>query len=180
MKTVLPLKRAFVYDIDEPRARAFAEKMQSELGLPVSGVAKLADATRQSDVIVTCTPSRKPYLGTEDVAPGTFIAAMGADSPDKQELDPALLRQNKTVVDLLEQCVHVGELHHAIDAGMKPEQVYAELGELAAGRKPGRASNNEIIVFDATGTALQDVAAAAAVYEKAEREGKGQRINLFR
>jgi ornithine cyclodeaminase/alanine dehydrogenase-like protein (mu-crystallin family) len=179
MKTVLPLKKAFVFDIDEGRARSFAEKMTAEIGLPVSAAAKISEATRQSDVIVTCTPSRKPYLSAADVAAGTFIAAMGADSPDKQELDPALLRRNKLVVDLVEQCVHVGELHHAIDDGMKTEEVHAELGEIVAGRKPGRTSKDEIIVFDATGTALQDVAAAAAVFEKAERAGKGQRINLF-
>ena len=179
MKTVMPLKKAFVFDIDEARARSFAEKMSSEVGLPVGAVARVGEATQQSDVIVTCTPSRKPFLTAGDVAPGTFIAAMGADSPDKQELDPALLRKNKVVVDLIEQCVHVGELHHAIDDGMKTSEVHAELGEIVAGRKPGRTSKDEIVVFDATGTALQDVAAAAAVYEKAERSGKGQRINLF-
>ena len=179
MKTVLPLERVFVFDIDETRARSFAEKMSADTGLPVTAVATVGEATRQSDVIVTCTPSRRPYLGAADVAPGTFIAAMGADSPDKQELDPALLRKNKVVVDLIEQCMHVGELHHAIGDGMRTDGVHAELGELVAGRKPGRTSKDEIVVFDATGTALQDVAAAAAVYEKAERSGAGQRINLF-
>ena len=179
MKSVLPLKKAFVFDVDEKRARSFAEKMSAELDLPVTAAANVGEATRQSDVCVTCTPSRKPYLATNDIAPGTFIAAMGADSPDKQELDPALLRRNKVVVDLVEQCAHVGELHHAISDGMKAEEVHAELGEIVAGRKPGRTSNDEIIVFDATGTALQDVAAAAAAYEKAQRAGRGQRINLF-
>jgi ornithine cyclodeaminase/alanine dehydrogenase len=179
MKTVLPVKRAFIFDIDEARARSFAEKMASEINLPVSAVADLREATRQSDVCVTCTPSRKAFLNAGDIVPGTFIAAMGADSPDKQELDPALLRKNKVVVDLVEQCMHVGELHHAIGDGMNADEVHAELGDIVAGRKPGRTSPEEIIVFDATGTALQDVAAAAAVYERAERAGEGHRINLF-
>jgi ornithine cyclodeaminase/alanine dehydrogenase len=153
--------------------------MAGEINLPVSAAGELREATRQSDVCVTCTPSRKAFLTPGDIAPGTFIAAMGADSPDKQELDPELLRRNKVVVDLVEQCVHVGELHHAVEQGMNPQDVHAEIGEIVAGRKPGRTSPEEIIVFDATGTALQDVAAAAAVYERAERAGKGQRINLF-
>jgi alanine dehydrogenase len=179
MKTFLPLEKVYVFDSDESRAQLFAEKMSGEIGLPVTVAAHLREATRKSDVCVTCTPSRQPYLGIDDVLPGSFIAAMGADSPDKQELDPELLKRNKVVVDLLEQCVHVGELHHAIDEGMKAEDVYAELGEIVAGHKPGRTSEDEIIVFDATGTALQDAAAAAAVYEKAEQAGIGRTINLF-
>ena len=179
IKAVLPITKMFAFDTEILRAESFARQISEELGIRVIVAADLSEATRQSDVCVTCTPSRKAYLGSDDIAPGSFIAAMGADSPDKQELDPRLLRNNKVVVDLLQQCVEVGELHHAIDAGMKAEEVHAELGEIVAGRKPGRTSDGETIVFDATGTALQDTAAAAAVYRRAERAGRGQRINLF-
>lgn len=98
---------------------------------------------------------------------GSFVAAVGADSPDKQELDPALLMANKVVVDILEQCATVGELHHAINQGLRKDAAYAELGEIIVGRKPGRVSREEIIIFDSTGTAIQDVAMAAAAFEKA-------------
>jgi alanine dehydrogenase len=113
------------------------------------------------------------------VSPGTFVAAMGADSPDKQELDPELLTRNKVVVDLLDQCAPVGELHHAIDRGMSCKEVYADLGEVISGKVPGRTSKEEVIIFDANGTALQDVAAAAAVYQNAIRAGRGRTVNLF-
>ena len=85
----------------------------------------------------------------------------------------------KVVVDLTEQCACMGDLHHAIEAGVvKKTDVYAELGEVVAGKKPGRTSNQEIIVFDSTGMALQDVAAAAVAYENAERLGCGVRLNF--
>jgi alanine dehydrogenase len=78
------------------------------------------------------------------------------------------------VVDSLEQCATIGDLHHAIEAGIVTRaDVHAELGEILAGRKRGRASAEEIIIFDSTGTALQDVAAAARVYEKAVASGRG-------
>ena len=126
-----------------------------------------------------CTPSKQPFLKEKFVAPGTFIAAVGADNPEKQELEPALLSQNKLIVDVLEQCATIGELHHALDEGvMTREHVYGELGEVVAGIKPGRTSSDEIIIFDSTGMALQDVVTAAAIYEKAVRDGVGIRIDF--
>jgi len=113
------------------------------------------------------------------VPAGTFIAAVGADSPEKQELDPSLMVGNKMVVDNLEQCATLGDLHHALEQGLVTRtDVYAELAEIVAGRKRGRTSEKEIIIFDSTGTALQDVAAAAAVYEKAARAGRGIQLNF--
>lgn len=153
--------------------------MSELLEINVVATSDLVGATKESDVCVTCTPSRRYYLEKGDVSPGTFIAAMGADSPDKQELDPELLKSSKVVVDILEQCAQVGELHHAIEKGMRREDVYAELGEIISGNKPGRTSKEEIIIFDGTGTALQDVAAAAAVYGRALRAGKGTRFDFF-
>src|SRR5262249_5412773 len=127
-----------------------------------------------SDVCVTCTPSRKPFLMAKHLQPGTFVAAVGADSPDKQELEAAILASSKVVADILEQCATIGELNHALRQGLiSRKDVYAELGELVAGRKPGRTSSDEITVFDSTGTAVQDAAAAALVYERALRHETG-------
>jgi len=111
--------------------------------------------------------------------PGTFVAAVGADNETKQELDPALLSTNKVLVDVLEQCAVIGELHHALDAGlMTRRKAHAELGEVIAGVKCGRTSDDEIIVFDSTGMALQDVITAAAVYELAAKDGRGKLIAI--
>lgn len=99
---------------------------------------------------------------------------MGADSPDKQELDADLVAGSKIVTDLRVQAVSVGETHHAVAQGLlDPRQIHAELGEILAGKIAGRTSADEVIVFDSTGTALQDVAAAAAVYERAREAGVG-------
>jgi len=128
---------------------------------------------------VTCTPARKYFLHKNHVAPGTFVAAVGADNDDKQELDPQLLACSTVVADVLDQCVAIGDLHHAIAEGlMDRNSVHAELGEVVAGRKSGRTSADETTVFDSTGTALQDVAAAAVVYERAVKQGRGNRFHF--
>jgi alanine dehydrogenase len=169
---VLKLERAFAYDIEDERASHFAREWSNKLGFPVQLTKDLTHATRQSDVCVTCTSSRQPFLRREHIRPGTFIAAVGADNPEKQELAPELMVGNKVVVDVLDQCAESGDLHHALRAGVvRRSDVHAELGKVVAGTKPGRALNDEIIVFDSTGMALQDVAVAAIVYEKAAQAG---------
>lgn len=176
---VCHLQAVFAYDKSREQALGFAREIGSGLKIPVTPTDDLAAAVRQSDICVTCTPSRHPLLGQYDVRPGTFIAAVGADNPQKQELHPALMARSKIVCDILEQCAVMGDLHHALEAGVVTRaNVYAELGEVVAGKKPGRESQEEITIFDSTGTALQDVAAAAFLYEKAQRDGSGVRLNF--
>jgi ornithine cyclodeaminase/alanine dehydrogenase-like protein (mu-crystallin family) len=159
---VRPIDRFFALDTDRERA--------AEVG-------EVVDQIVPADIVVTCTPSRAAFL--DRVAPGTFVAAVGADSEEKSELAPALLAASKVVTDVTEQCATIGDLHHAIAAGvMTREDVYAELGEIVAGRKPGRERDDETIVFDSTGMALQDVAAASIVYERAVERGVGVRVTL--
>jgi alanine dehydrogenase len=139
----------------------------------------VSEAAAHSDVVVTCTPSRRPLLLAEHVRPGTFVAAVGADSADKQELEPRLMAAGVVVADILEQCAAIGDLHHAITAGvLTKDTVHAELADVVVGRKPGRRSADEITIFDSTGTALQDVAAAAVVYEEATERGIGLRVDF--
>jgi alanine dehydrogenase len=165
---VRPLRRVYAVDRNRENAARFAREMSNELGVDVIPADDLAAAARESDICVTCTPSRQAILGAGDVNAGTFVAGVGADNPDKQELDPLLLARAAVVVDILDQAATSGDLHHAIAAGvMTRESVRAELGEVVAGKKPGRLHDDEILIFDSTGMALQDVAAAAAVYEKA-------------
>lgn len=174
------LTRAFAWSRDAARAQAFAEKMSAELKIDVVAAPDLLAAARASDIIVTCTPAKRWFIGREHVKPGTFIAAVGADSPDKQEIEPALLAQSAVVCDLAAQCAEVGDLHHAIAAGlMRAADIRAELGAVAAGTVRGRANDDEIVVFDSTGTALQDAAAAALVYEQAIAQGRGERFAFW-
>ena len=113
------------------------------------------------------------------MSPGTFIAAVGADNRGKQELEPELVAMSTLVVDVLEQCAEIGELQHVLAAGlMRREDVHAELADVVAGQRPGRTRHDEITVFDSSGTALQDVAAAIVVYEKALVSGRGAEVTL--
>lgn len=176
---VVALERVFAFDADATRAKVFADRLGTALGLSVTPVDVLAEATRRSDIVVTCTPSRAALLGPGDLAPGTFLSAVGADNEHKQEVDPRLLADAALVVDVLEQSATIGELHHALDAGLMTRgDVRAELGDVIAGRRPGRLSDQEIVIFDSTGTALQDVAAAVAVYERALATGRGLALEL--
>jgi len=176
---LFPLEQVFAYDIDSTRSEQFANDLSAELAIAIKPVTQLEGAALQSDICVTCTPSRQFFLKPEHIAPGTFIAAVGADNEDKQELDPTLLGRSKVVADLVEQCATIGELHHALDQKvMNKDQVHAELGEVVAATKPGRTSNDEVIVFDSTGMALQDVVTSALVYEKAKQQGAGTTIEI--
>lgn len=179
MTKVLPLRQVYAFDKEPTLAHSFASELSKEVGIDIKATNDLGWAARQSDVCVTCTPSKEFFLHREYIKPGTFVAAVGADSEEKQELDPRLLQASKVVVDLLEQCATIGDLHHALEQRlMTRAEVHAELGEVIAGKKPGRASADEIIVFDSTGTALQDVASAAIVYERAVASGRGMRVDL--
>ncbi len=176
---VLPITRVFAWDLEESAAQAFAEEMSRTLNIEVTPAGDLGHAVQATDVCVTCTPSRRAFLRQEWVKAGTFIAAVGADNPEKQEVAPELLAGNKVVSDSLEQCATIGDLHHALAAGvMRRDQVHAELGEVVAGRKPGRTSDEEITIFDSTGVALEDVAAAVVVYEKALQQGAGLQVDF--
>lgn len=143
------------------------------------GAAPSPEQVRESDVIITCTTARFPILHLGDVKPGAFVAAVGADNPAKSEIDPRLLAASVVVSDITEQAATIGDLHHAIDAGLVTrEHVRAELGEVVAGTKRGRTSDDEIVIFDSTGAGFQDTAAAAIVYERARERSIGIEVQL--
>lgn len=174
LKEVLPLETVYVIDLERQRANNFAAKMQVETGLDVLSIDNLADATLASHAIVTCTTSREPFLRSEHVAPGTFIAAVGADNADKQELHSDLMSRSKVIVDILDQCAEIGELHYALKAGvMTRTDVVAELAPIVAGTIQPDFKEDDVIIFDSTGSAIQDVAAAGIIYERAKAEGFG-------
>jgi len=162
------------------RATACAREMEPRLGIPVTVAASAQAAVEGADVVITTTPSRAPIVRAEWLAPGSHVTAVGSDGPEKQELDAAVLaRADKVVVDRLDQCLRLGELHHAVEAGaLAAGDVWGELGELAAGMKRGRESDDEITVADLTGVGIQDAAMANVVVEEAIRRGVGRTIAI--
>ena len=173
---VLPVETVFANDREAGSAQRFAAVNKR---VDVRVVDDLSDAVRRSDVIVTCTPAHRFLIRSADVRPGSFIAAVGADNENKQEIDPRLFIRNKVVVDSLAQCLKIGDLHHAVNEGFaSAESIHAELADVIAGKKAGRTSREEITVFDSTGIAVEDAAAAALVYEKARHEGIGSKFSF--
>ncbi len=176
---VRTLERAFAFDIDPDSARRFADTLSTQLPIEVKSTPSLEKTLHESDICVTCTTSRRHFIDKDAVPSGMFIAAVGADNEEKQEIDPKLLAASKVVADHLGQCLTIGDTHHAVELGLMTKgEVHAEIGEVIAGLKPGRTSAEEIIVFDSTGTALQDVAASAIVYERAISKGIGTLIDF--
>ncbi len=132
------IEKAFIFDLDDRQAARFAEEFAGELQIEVKAVRDLPEAVSESDICVTCTPAKQPYLKQSYIAPGTFIAAVGADNEAKQELDPHLIAASKVVVDSLEQCAVIGDLKVALQLGlMTKADVHAELGEVIAVRSRG-------------------------------------------
>jgi ornithine cyclodeaminase/alanine dehydrogenase-like protein (mu-crystallin family) len=176
LRHVLALERVFLCDRDTDAAANFAAEIE---GVKVEIASSLREATCASDVIVTCTPAKEAFLGPDDVRPGTFIAAIGADNPEKSEIAPALMARARMVTDVTAQAAHMGDLHHAISAGaMREVDVHAEIGEIIDGRRAGRANAQDITIFDGTGVGIQDVAASVRAYELARERGAGTRVAL--
>jgi ornithine cyclodeaminase/alanine dehydrogenase-like protein (mu-crystallin family) len=176
LRAVLPIDRVLLWDRDPDRAEGLALALAGD-GVAATAAGDLASAALGADVIASCTPSLEPYLDAGMVAPGAFIAAVGAAPPGKSEIAPRLMAAAAVVTDVRAQCAAMGDLHHAIAAGTMTEAaVRADLGEVLTGASPGRATPGEIVIFDSTGTGTQDVAAAAAIYQRCARRGLGQPI----
>jgi ornithine cyclodeaminase/alanine dehydrogenase-like protein (mu-crystallin family) len=173
LQQVLPLERLLLWDRNGEAAEVLATTL---------GGAAIQDpkaASLSADVIACCSPAREPYLDADMVSPGTFIAAVGADNPDKSEITPSLMARATVITDALHQCAAFGDLRHAIDAGLMTESdVHAELAEIVSGTKAARRLSEDVIIFDSTGTGLLDVAASAAIYERCIANGIGTSITL--
>jgi alanine dehydrogenase len=132
------------------------------------------------DILVTTTPTRKPIVKAQWIKDGTHINAIGADAVGKEELDPELLIRSKVIVDDIVQALHSGEVNVPLSKHYISENdIHAELGEVIVGLKPGRTSDEEITIFDSTGLAIQDVASAHLVYERAVSKGLGKQVLMF-
>ena len=179
MAAVRTVRRVVVFDANPVAAERFAAEARAALSIEVSVATTLEAATGGADIVVTSTPSRTAFLELRHVTAGVFVAAVGADSEHKHEISPALMAAAAVVVDDLDQCAAIGDLHHAIDAGvMTRTSVRAALGEVIVDPARGRRTADEIIVFDSTGVAIEDVAAAAIVWQRAVEAGAGSRVRL--
>lgn len=164
---------------NQEKAKAFVEKMNAQLSIPVR-LDSIEATCKGGNVLVTCTPATTPFVQKEWIQKGTFIAAIGADSPGKQELAPTLFAEAKIVGDIKSQIIKVGESQHAIQQGILSEAaIHGELGALIQGDIEGRTSEDEITIYDSTGTALQDIACAAYIYEKLKDNNTILEIDLF-
>jgi len=155
---VRPIKQILVWGRRADRAKDLAERLARETKVSVRSESLKTVAA--SDVVVTATPANAPILTDERISPGATIVAMGADAVGKRELGPEILKQASLVVaDSLKQCTTVGELQWP---DSKTARI-AELGAILAGSHKGRESTADIIVFDSTGVAFQDVVSASEV-----------------
>jgi alanine dehydrogenase len=175
---VAPIEFVTCCDPRDDAVNEFAARMQ-ELGLQARRVSDARTAVRSADIVVTVTTSTRPLLGLADIGPGAFVAGVGADNPSKHELAPDLLKASRVIVDSLAQASTMGDLQHAIGAdAMQAEDVHGELAQLAAGQISGRTHGDEQWVFDSTGLSIQDLAAAAMLYERARTVGGVPQIQL--
>ena len=174
-----PFAEIRLFDTYPARAAKLAEGRGTGAGTTLRVALEVADAAFGADVVVTCTTGTEYVLRDGDVAAGAFVAAVGADNPHKREIHPSLMRRARVVVDDLAQCAAGGDLHHALEAGvMKLDDVHGDLGSVIAGATPGRQRDDEIFVFDSTGIAIEDAAAAEIVYARALAAGIGLRVRL--
>jgi ornithine cyclodeaminase len=169
MARVRTLQELRVWSPIPEEVAGYVEEMEPVLGLPVEGHASVKTAVEGADLVVTVTPSREPLVQPEWLRSDATVVAVGSDGPEKQELAVGVLgNADKVVVDSRAQCLGLGETHHAVAAGeMAPEEIYAELGQVASGEKAGR-EGDELIVCDLTGVGAQDAAMAGAVWKLLE------------
>ena len=179
LRLVRDFERLLVSARDAGRTAAYVTEMSESLALPVEATTPEA-LVRESDVVITTTPSRAPIVQAAWLHPGLHITAMGSDLPGKQELDPEILhRAHRVVCDHRSQCRTMGELQHAASLlDGDGEGVPVELGEITSGRVPGRRSAEEITVCDLTGTGVQDTAIACLALERARARGAGVSIDV--
>ena len=174
------IRRVRVFSRTRSRAEQYASEMSARLTVPVGVCDSAREACSGSQLVVTVTTSRTPVLTADMISGGMHITAVGADDPQKQELAAEILaRADKLVVDSLAQCSRFGELHHALEQKkLRAEQVYAELGDIVAGKKKGREAESELTICDLTGLGVQDAMAAQATFDSAKKLGFGTSLDI--
>jgi ornithine cyclodeaminase len=161
-------RRLVAWSNDPAGLAAYLGEMRNELDIETVAAAGVEAICREADILVTATPARQALVSAAWLRPGMHVTALGSDGPGKQELDPGCLaRADLVVTDRRSQCVRLGELQHAVAAGLlREEDVHANLGEIVAGRKSGRTDGTQITIADLTGVGFQDTAIASLTYAR--------------
>jgi len=172
---VRPIRRARIWARDAAKAEVAAADLQRRLGIEVRAFANPEEAVTGADIIVTTTPATSPILKAGWIGPGQHVTAMGSDAEHKNEIDPKLVgKADRYVADRLSQTRILGELHHAIAAGLADAEAdFPELGEVIAGKVSGRTGGSDITFADLTGTGVQDTAIATLARRRAVEVGAG-------
>lgn len=175
LANVTSCRDAVVWGRNADRADEYAREMAKE-GFSVTVASTVRELARRCDLVVTTTPSTSALLGVDDVAPGSHVTAVGADTPTKRELDgPLFARADLVVADSRSQCRERGDLAHALREGCLDEGKIVELGEILSGARAGRTSDGQLTVADLTGVAVQDIQIASFVIERFLIERRGAR-----
>lgn len=166
---VRPITEAVVWARDALKAERFASETSQALSLPIHAARSAREVVEAAEIIVTTTPATAPLVEAEWLRPGQHLTAMGSDAEHKNEIAPAALaRADLYVADRLSQTLRLGELHHAVEAGaISCDTPLAELGDIVAGRHPGRIDDAQITLCDLTGTGVQDTAIATVAHRRA-------------
>jgi len=168
LSRVLDCRNVLVWGRDEERTAQYAADMGT-VGFDVETTRDASAILRECNLVVTTTAATEPILSAQDLRPGTHITAVGSDTPHKQELDANILPLADVVVaDSIEQCRMRGEIYQAVQKGVTTGGLAVELGDVIAGRSPGRTGDDKITVADLTGVAVQDMAIAGAVHAALE------------
>ncbi|MBY2919056.1 ectoine utilization protein EutC [Rhizobium leguminosarum] len=172
---VRPIREARIWARDAAKAQSVAAELAAKLGFSVTATPDARGAVTGADLIVTTTPSETPIIDAGWLEPGQHLTAMGSDAEHKNEIDPAAIAvADLYVADSLKQTRRLGELHHAIDGGLVADDaIFAELGQIVAGRTRGRTRNDQITIADLTGTGIQDTAIATLAFTRAGAANAG-------
>jgi alanine dehydrogenase len=166
------------YDVERENLERFARNLGAR-GLDVQTTQSAEKAVRGADVVITATPGHDPVLWADWIEPGMHVSAFGSDTVGKVEVEAALFERARVVVDDIDQAITIGETQHAVKQGIiQREDIHATLGELLVGRKPGRTTDDEVTLFDATGLAFQDLIAGYLATRLAGERGMGQRVKI--
>ncbi len=180
--TVRKIDTAWIYDSDLNKAHAFAEEMAGQSRIPrdLRPASTAREAIRDADVICTATTSKSPVFSDTDLKAGAHISAIGSYTPEMVEVPPETIQRAKVVVDSRSAVLaETGDLLQPIQSGLITEaHVFAELGEILLGKKPGRESKDEITYFKSVGIAVQDAMAAQLALKNAKAQGLGKDVEF--
>jgi len=177
---VRQIKKVFAFDVDAKRCEQYVGEMKKRIDAEVVKTDNLQEAVRQSDIVVTATPSSDPIIKGDWVLEGCHVTGIGSHSPDARELDENVItKASKIVLDTWD-AKKVGDIAYPISKGLlKEEDIYSDIGTIVAGKKPGRTSPKEITIFKSVGTAVADVSTALRTYQLAQKRRVGKSVNLW-